>query len=58
MYDQNNTMLLMVLEPLLLNDLCLDMTLKLNGMIEVCRIMCEQPLISEMKETKQEFAVN
>ena len=49
MYDQNNTMLLMVLEPLLQNDLCLDMTLKLNGMIELCRIMMEQPLPSELK---------
>lgn len=41
MYDQNNAMLLMVLEPLLQNDLCLDMTLKLNGMIELCRILME-----------------
>ena len=49
MYDQNNTMLLMVLEPLLNNDLCLDMTLKLNGMIELCRVMMEQPLPSELK---------
>ena len=39
----------MVLEPLLSNDLCLDMTLKINGMIELCRIVMEQPLPSELK---------
>ena len=40
-YDQNNAMLLMVLEPLLINDLNHDMSLKLNGEVDMCRIMME-----------------
>ena len=48
-YDQNNAMLLMVLEPLLINDLNHDMALKLNGMVDMCRIMMEQPVPSELK---------
>ena len=40
-YDQNNSMLLMVLEPLLINDLSHDMSLKLNGITDLCRIMME-----------------
>jgi len=38
----------MVLEPLLINDLNHDMMMKLNGMIDLTRIMMEQPLPSEI----------
>jgi len=43
-------MLLMVLEPLLINDLNHEMAMKLNGMIDLCRIMMEQPLPSEIPD--------
>lgn len=56
-YDQNNAMLLMVLEPLLINDLNHDMALKLNGMVDMCRIMMEQPLPSEI-QPKGSFEYN
>jgi hypothetical protein len=45
-------MLLMTLEPLIVNNLNLDMTLKLAGMNDICRIMMEQPVPSEVN-TKQ-----
>lgn len=48
-YDQNNAMLLMLLEPLLINDLNHDMSLKLNGMVDITRLMMEQPVPSEIK---------
>jgi len=41
-------MLLMLFEPLLMNTLNLDMALKLNGVVDVSRLMMEQPMPSEV----------
>ena len=39
---------MMALEPLLVNSLNLDMVLKLNGMSDICKIIMEQPMPTDI----------
>ena len=47
-YDQQNAMLLMILDPLLINDQCLLEVQQLGGTEVICTLMMEQPMPSEI----------
>jgi hypothetical protein len=52
-------MLLLLLEPVLINDLNLDMVFKLGGLEDIGRVILEQPMPSEInKRQAQLFKFN
>lgn len=46
-YDQNMSIYLSILEPLIINDINLDIAYKIHTVKDLCEMMCEQPLPSE-----------
>ena len=48
-YDQHNALLLMILDPILINDKCLLDLQQLHGTVDICSLMMEQPMPSEIE---------